>query len=174
MKVAVFLTAAREPADLLLRLASTRWPGATIVAFANDEDREWLAARHRSIELRRDKPPGGKLTFVEALRGEAFDRVLVAWHGGERLQPLRLVALALGCPVLAIDDRGRERRVAWWQPWTWGPHLLQRGLRADPLQAARLAAACYRATIGLLLAVLWLPLRLLLARVAGRGPGPAA
>lgn len=173
MKVAVFATAAREAADELLRLARARWPQAILVAFANDEDREWLAARHPTVELHRDKPPGGKLAFVKALRREGFDQALVAWHGGERFQPLRLVALAVGGPVLAIDDRGRERRVTWWQPWTWGPHLLQRGLRADPLQVARLVAACYRVTFGLVLALLWLPLRLLLVRWPRR-TGPAA
>jgi len=174
MKVAVFLTTDREAADQLLARVRADWPDAAIVGFANDEDREWLAARHAAIELRRDKPPGGKPAFVKSLRREAFDRVVVAWHGGERFQPLRLVALALGRPALAIDDRGRERRVIWWQPWTWAPHLLRRGLRADPLYVARLAASCYRASIGLLLALVWLPLRLLGARAHRRRPGPAA
>ncbi len=174
MKVAVFLTADRQAADQLLTRVRFDWPDAVIVGFANDEDRQWLAARHAGVELRRDKPPGGKLAFVQALRRETFDRVVVAWFGGERFQPLRLVALALGCPVSAIDDRDRQRAVTWWQPWTWGPHLLRRGLRADPLHLARLAAACYRATIGLVLALVWLPLRLLLLRASGRGPGGAA
>lgn len=174
MKVALFLTAPRAAADELLQRSRARWPDATLVAFANDEDREWLAARHPDAELRRDKPPGGKVAFVRALRREAFDRVVVAWHGGERFQPLRLVALALGRPVHAFDERARERRVVWWQPWTFGPHLLRRGVALDPLQVARWLAAGYRATIGLLLALLLLPLRLLLARAHRRGPGRAA
>lgn len=174
MRLAVFLTAEREAADRLLARVRADWPDAAVVALANDEDREWLAARHAGVELRRDKPAGGKLAFVKAMRRESFDLVVVAWHGGERLQPLRLVALALGSPVRVSDERGRLRAVAWWQPWTWAPHLLRRGLGADPLHVARLGAACYRATLGLLLAIVWLPLRLLLARSARRGPGRAA
>lgn len=174
MKVALFLTTGRAEADALLGRCRARWPDATLVAFANDEDREWLAAQHAGVELRRDKPPGGKKAFVEALRREAFDQVVVAWHGGERFQPLRLVALLLGRPVLALDERRRERRVAWWQPWTWGPHLLRRGLTLDPLLVARWLATCYRSTVGLLLALLWLPLRLAAARSHRRPPGRAA
>lgn len=172
MKVAVFFTCERAAAAALLQQLRERWPDAHVVAYANDEDREPLARCHPAVEFRRDKPAGGKAAFVKALRAAGFDRVVVAWHGGERFQPLRLVALLLDRPVLAVDERGRERVVALWRPWTWGPHLLRRGLTADPLFVARCAAACYRATIGLVLAVVWLPLRLLLARV-GR-PGPAA
>ncbi|MBX3462796.1 MAG: hypothetical protein KF830_06470 [Planctomycetes bacterium] len=170
----MFLTTGRAAADELLGRVRARWSMADVVAFANDEDRDWLRARHPDVDLRRDKPPGGKVAFVRALRREAFAEVVVAWHGGERLQPLRLVALALGRRAVAIDERGRERRVAWWAPWSWGPHLLRRGVTADPLQVARLGAAAYRATIGLLLAVAWLPLRLWLLRGRRHRPGRAA
>lgn len=165
MKVAVFLTTDRERADRLLTEVCAAAPGAAVVAFANDGDRDWLAARHAPVELRRDKPPGGKLAFVRALRREGFGRCVVAWHGGERLLPLRAVALLLGCPTEVHDERGRTRPVGWWQPWTWGPHLLRRGLTADPLFVARCAAACYRGTLGLAIALVWLPLRLALARL---------
>lgn len=164
MKVAVFLTCERAAALELLAAVCARWLDATVVAFANDEDRAALQAAAPGIEFRRDKPPGGRLQFVRALRGERFDRAVVAWHGGERFQPLRVVALAIGCPVLAIDERGRERSVGWWRPWSWLPHLVRRGLRADALQVARAAAAVYRATVGLLLSIVWLPLRALLPR----------
>lgn len=164
MKVAVFLTCERAAAFDLLAAVRARWLDATVVAFANDEDRAALQAAAPGIEFRRDKPPGGKLRFVRALRGEQFDRAVVAWHGGERLQPLRLVALAIGCPVLALDERSRERAVAWWQPWSWAPHLVRRGLRADALQAARVVAMLYRSTVGLCVSIVWLPLRALLPR----------
>ncbi len=168
MKVAVFLTAERDAAVALLASCRARWPAAALVAFANDEDRVWIGDRSPGVELRRDKPPGGKLRFVRALRAERFDQVAVAWHGGERFQPLRLVALLLGAPTLAVDDRGRERRVVWWQPWTWAGHAARRVLKADPLAVARGLAASYRATLGALLAVFWLPLRLLLVRLGLR------
>ncbi|MBL8749757.1 MAG: hypothetical protein JNK78_11400, partial [Planctomycetes bacterium] len=57
---------------------------------------------------------------------------------------------------------------AWWQPWRWGPHLLRRAARTDALQFARFAAAMYRSTLGALIAVFWIPLRLLIARLAAR------
>ncbi|MBL9078479.1 MAG: hypothetical protein JNL08_13300 [Planctomycetes bacterium] len=169
----MFLTCDRAAADALLARVRARWPDALLVGFANDEDRDWLAARHATVELRRDKPPGGRLAFVRALRRERFAEVVVAWHGGERLQPLRLAALALGRLALATDERGNERRVGWWRPWTWGPHLLRRGLTADPLFVARCLAACYRATLGLVLALVWLPLRLAVLRLCGRPGRPA-
>ncbi|MBL8750984.1 MAG: hypothetical protein JNK78_17625 [Planctomycetes bacterium] len=168
MRVALFLTADRAGASALLAAARARWPGATFVAFANDEDRAALQMAAPGIEFRRDKPAGGKAAFVKSLRAERFDHVVVAWHGGERVQPLRVVALLLGAPVLVRDERGRETTVAWWQPWRWGPHLLRRAARTDALQFARAAAAAYRATVGALVAVVWIPLRLLIARLAVR------
>ncbi|HEX5050615.1 MAG TPA: hypothetical protein VFZ65_02475 [Planctomycetota bacterium] len=159
MKVAAFLTAERAAATALLAAWRARWPDARFTAFANDEDRAALQAGAPGVEFRRDKPPGGKLAFVRALRREGFSQVLVAWHGGERVLPLRVAALLLGCPVLAVDERGRERAVALRRPWTWMPHLLRRAVRTDALQFARLAAAGYRCTLGVLVAVVWLPLR---------------
>lgn len=165
MKIALFLTTGRQAARELLTMVRTRWPSATVVAFANDEDRSVLQRAAPGVEIRRDKPPGGKWAFVRGLRGERFDLAVAAWHGGERLQPLRVAAMLLGCPLLAIDERGKERRLAWWQPWRWGMHLARRALRTDALQLARGAAAAYRATCGALIAIVWLPVRLVLARL---------
>jgi hypothetical protein len=164
MKVAVFLTCDRAAAFALLATCRARWLDATLIAFANDEDRAALQTDAPGIEFRRDKPPGGKLAFVRALRQERFDLAVAAWHGGERLQPLRVAALLLGCRTLVVDERGRETTVAWWQPWRWGVHLVRRALRTDALQFARAAAAVWRWTVGLLIAVLWLPLRASLPR----------
>jgi hypothetical protein len=165
MKVAVFLTAERAAAIALLQRVRARWPDAVLVAFANDVDRTAIAAAVPGVDVRRDKPAGGRLAFVRTLRGERFARVVVAWHGGDRFQPLRLASLWLGAPVLAIDERGRERAVRWWAPWTFLPHLVRRGVELDALALGRLAAACYRATVGLLVAIVWLPLRLRLERM---------
>jgi hypothetical protein len=164
MRVAVFLTTGRDAAVDLLRRVRRHHPDARLVAFANDEDRAALQRAAPEVEFRRDKPPGGRAAFVRALRAERFDRAAVAWHGGERFQPLRVVALLLGAPVLVVDERGREQVVRLGRPWTWLPHLLRRGLRTDALQYARLAAACYRVTVGALIAAVWLPLRLLATR----------
>lgn len=159
MKIALFATTTREEAEELVRSTRARWPDAELVVFANDSDRAALPAHATGATFRPDKPAGGKVAFVRALRAERFDLAIAAWHGGERLQPLRVVALLLGCRVLAHDERGRERAVAWWQPWTWGGHLVRRAARTDTLQFARIAGAVYRATVGLLVALVWLPVR---------------
>ncbi|MEO6595473.1 MAG: hypothetical protein ABIP94_12035 [Planctomycetota bacterium] len=159
MRVAAFLTADRTAAISLLAAWRVLWPQAEFVVFANDEDRATLQASAPGVEFRRDKPPTGKLAFVRALRREGFSQVAVAWHGGERILPLRVVALLLGCPVLAVDERGRERAVGLWRPWTWLPHLLRRAACTDALQYSRLAAAGYRCSVGLLVAMVRLPLR---------------
>jgi hypothetical protein len=169
MKIALFATTERPAAGELVGTVRARWPDASLVVFANDQDRAALQAAAPGVAFRRDKPPGGKVSFVKALRAERFDLVVVAWHGGERIQPLRVVALLIGCRALVFDERGRERMVAWWQPWRWGAHLLRRGLRADALQVARAAAMVYRWTLGAVLALVWLPLRALLGRLGG-GP----
>lgn len=169
MKIALFATTGRPAAAELVRTVRARWPDAALVVFANDQDRAALQADTPGVAFRRDKPPGGKVSFVKSLRAERFDLVVVAWHGGERIQPLRVVALLLGCRALVFDERGRERTVAWWQPWRWGAHLLRRGLCADALQVARAAAMVYRWTLGAVLALVWLPLRALLGRLGG-GP----
>jgi len=163
-RIAVFLTTERQAAGELLATCRRRWPDATIVAFANDDDRAALQAAAPGLEVRRDKPPGGKVAFVRALRRERFDLAVAAWHGGERLQPLRTVALLLGCPALVVDERGRETTLVWWQPWRWAPHLFRRALRTDALQFARAVAAVYRATLGLVVSCVWLPLRLVMPR----------
>lgn len=159
-KVAVFLTTERAAAIELLATCRRRWPDAALVAFANDEDRAALqAVAPPNVAFRRDKPPGGKVAFVRALRDERFDRVVTAWHGGERLQPLRVVALLLGRAANVFDERGRETELGWWQPWRWGPHLVRRALRTDALTFARAVAVVWRATIGLAIACVWLPIR---------------
>lgn len=163
-KIAVFLTTERAAAVELLAACCRRWPEATLVAFANDDDRAALQATAPGVEFRRDKPPGGKVAFVRALRAERFDRAVAAWHGGERLQPLRVVAALLGCPVVVFDERGRETEFGWWQPWRWAPHSVRRAMRTDALQLARAAAAVWRATFGLVISFVWLPIRLRIPR----------
>lgn len=167
MKIALFATTDRDAAVELTRAVTARWPDAALVVFANDETRGALMAAAPSVECRRDKPAGGKLAFVRALRAERFDLSIAAWHGGDRLQPLRVVALLLGCRAMAIDERGRERTVAWWRPWTWAGHVARRAAAIDALHWARGAAALYRATLGFLVAVVWLPVRAM-ARRRGR------
>jgi hypothetical protein len=157
MRVALFLTTELAGAMALVGRVRQQFPGATVTAFVRDEHREALAPLLTECDVRRDKPAGGKLQFVRALRRERFDAAVVAWHGGERLQPLRLVALVCGARrVVAVDERWVERDVCWYRPWTWAGHALRRLAHSKPMAVLRLGAAVYRCTIGLAVAVILL------------------
>ena len=155
MRIALFLTAERAGAVELARRVREQYSDAEIEAFVRDEDRDVLAPHLDGCAIRRDKPAGGKVAFVRGLRRERFDLLIVAWYGGERFQPLRLVALIAGARrVRAVDERGREGHVAWYLPWTWIGHVLRRSSRLDALTVLRGGAACYRLTIGALIAAI--------------------
>jgi hypothetical protein len=159
VKLALFLTTELGPARVLLDRVLDRHPDEVPSVFVRDEHRAPLAGDLEHCDVRRDKPAGGKVAFVRALRRERFDRLIVAWHGGERPQPLRLVALFAGArQVIAVDEFGRERVVVWWQPWTWGLHALRRASEVKAATVARWLAACYRATVGFVLAAVALSL----------------
>jgi hypothetical protein len=151
VRIALFLTTELGPARVLLDKVLDRHEGEVPSVFVRDEHCAPLAADLEHCDVRRDKPAGGKVAFVRALRRERFDLLLVAWHGGERFQPLRFVALFAGArQVIAVDEFGRERVVVWWQPWTWGLHALRRATEVKAASVARWIAALYRATVGLL------------------------
>jgi hypothetical protein len=157
MKIALFATTEAAPALALLAHVRQRHPGAAIAAFVRDEHRDELAPALHGCDVRRDKPAGGRAAFVRALRRERFDLAVVAWHGGERFQPLRLVALVCGArAVVAVDEAMRERQVALLRPWTWAGHALRRLAQVRAVTLLRAAAACYRATIGAVVAAVWL------------------
>ncbi len=159
MKIGLFLTTDLGAALELLARVRREAPDAQLAVFVKDDHRDDLAWALHGCEVRRDKPLGGKLAFVRALRRERFDRLIVAWHGGERFQPLRLVALWCGArEVVAIDEHGQERVVRWYAPQTWVAHAVRRLQRARAATLLRLAARAYRLTIGVVVAsVLLLP-----------------
>ena len=169
MKVALFLTTERGPAVALAKRVHEQHPNADLSIFVRDEDRSLMADTFPDAEIRRDKPAGSKKAFVAALRRERFDHLVVAWYGGERPQPLRLVAMFAGARrVLAVDETGREFRVAWYLPWTWGIHTARRLAKMDTWALLRACGAFYRATLGLVVA----SVRLLVFRLSGpRLPG---
>jgi len=171
VRIALFATTEAPQALALLAHVRRRHPGAAIAAFVRDEHRVELAQALQGCDVRRDKPAGGRVAFVRALRRERFDLAVVAWHGGERLQPLRLVALLCGArAVVAVDETMRERQVALLRPWTWAGHALRRLARVRAVTWLCAAAACYRVTFGALVAALWLLPAALRWRF-GRGPG---
>ena len=154
MKCALFLTTEAGPALRLLAQLRREFPGEALVVFVRDDHRDELAAALAGCDVRRDKAVGGKVAFVRALRKERFDRIVVAWHDGERFQPLRLVALLGGArQVVAIDERGREWVVRWHAPWTWIGHALRRLSHLRAVTVLRVVAGCYRATVGVAFAV---------------------
>lgn len=171
MKVALFLTTELEPARALAQQVRRDHAEATVHVYVRDEQREPLAAELAGWDVRRDKPAGGRLRFVRALRRERYDRVVVAWHGGERWLPLRLLAPFVGArQVLAGDERGRWRTVRWHAPWTWAGHVARRAAGVKVLTVLRVVATCYRRTLGALIATL-LALPMALALVLGALPG---
>lgn len=154
MKAVAFLTG--DGADLLqpAMAARTLLPGADLVLFVRDDDRATAQAAFPHAALRRDKPVGGKLAFIRSLRAERFDLTVVAWQGGERTQPMKVVALFCGgARTIVLDRRGRQRRIRWWQPWTWAGLLAQAVLRTDPMLMVAALCALYRGSIGLLVAL---------------------
>jgi hypothetical protein len=176
MRIAVLLTTTPEQAALMLQRLRGRHPGSQFIAFVRDEDRAPLRKALQGCDVRRDKPAGGRLRFLRALRREAFDLLVVAWTGGERWQPLRAAALFAGArQLLVVDERGREWPVRWYLPWTWAGHSLRRLAAIKGIALVRAAAAAYRATLGLgfatlslLLFALLRPLRLLRLGRPGR------
>ncbi|MBK8095787.1 MAG: hypothetical protein IPK26_01685 [Planctomycetes bacterium] len=157
MKAVAFLTGEGDALLQPATIARSRLPDAKLVLFVRDDDRAVAAAAFPDAELRRDKATGGKLAFVRALRAERFDLTVVAWQGGERTQPMKLVALlAGGVRTFVLDRRGRQRLIRWWQPWTWAGLLLQAAMNTDPLLVVAALCAAYRMTIGVVVAVPWL------------------
>lgn len=154
-RIAVFLTAEVDPARTLLGRILDRHPDDVVVAYVS-VDAKWLMKDDLEYcVVRPDKPVGGKAAFVRALRRDAFDVLYVAWHGGDRPQPLRLVALIAGAKrTVAIDEFDREFAVSLWRPSTWLRHAIRRATAIKVLAIARWVAAGYRCSFGLLVAAL--------------------
>lgn len=149
MKAAMMLTTESEEALAMARRLRAGMPDADWTAFVRDDDRETLLPALIGCRICSDKPRGSKLSFLRDLRAQRFDVVFVAWHGGERPQPLKLVALCMGAKdVIACDVGGRSFSVRWWAPWTWAEHALRRLGQLRVLRALRVCASLYRATLG--------------------------
>ena len=170
MNAIFFLTpAAAEQAPALFAAFRARVAAdAAVTVVAGDADRARLRSELPGCVVLPDKPAGGRRAFVRDLRRRRFDVALVAWTGGETFQPMRLVALSAGArSVQVIDERGRWFAVRWHAPWPLLRHALRRlaGTKTDTL--LRAAAALYRWSFGLLLALpllAWRCLRLPPAR----------
>lgn len=132
----------------LLRSWRSRHQDCRWTVVVRDDDRGPLAAELAGLDVRRDKPAGGKWAFVQALRAERFDLLVVAWHGGERFQPLRLAALFCGARrLVVVDDRGREFAGGLLQSGCWR-HGLRRLAGLQAIAIVRGLAAVYRSTLG--------------------------
>jgi hypothetical protein len=175
MQVICFATPrAEESAAPLVAAFRTRVPvDAVVTVVAGDQDRALWRSEFAGCEVVPDKPAGSKFAFVRELRRRRFDLALVAWTGGDRFRPMRLVALLAGARrVLVLDERGRWFAARGLWPWAMCRHALRRlaGTKADT--CLRGLAAVYRWSVGLCLALpilAWRCLRLPPAR-----PGPRA
>lgn len=132
---------------------------ATWTVFAHAAHLDRLATAFPDCVFRPGKPAGSRLGFLRAVRREGFDLVVVTWHGGERLEPLRVAALFAGARrTVACDERDHCFAVGWYLPWTWGRHALRRLVDVRGATILLLLAASYRATLGIMVAVLALSL----------------
>lgn len=157
MKAILLLTTELEPARAMLAEWRSREPAARWTVLVRDEHRAPLHEELAGCDVRRDKPAGPALAFVRALRAERFDLLVVAWHGGERPQPLRLVAPLLGARrAVALDERGRSIDLRPWRPFGALRHGVRRLAAIKALRGAQLLCAAYRSTVGWLLGGLWL------------------
>ncbi len=157
MKAAMMLTTDGDNALAMAVRLRAGLPNAQWTAFVCDENRERLLPALVGCVIRSDKPRGSKLAFLRGLRAQAFEVAFVAWHGGERPQPLKLAALACGAKdLVAIDDSGREFAVRWWAPWTFAEHAVRRLGQTRVLRALRLCATLYRVTVGRLVQLVML------------------
>lgn len=159
MKAAMVLTAEPDQAFSVARQLREGMPEASWLAFVRDDDREALLPALVGCRICSDKPRGSKLAFLRDLRRQRIDVAFVAWHGGERPQPMKLAILFVGAKdVTAIDETGRAFAVQWWAPWTWGGHAIRRLGQMRVLRVLRLFASTYRRTLGALArAVVLLP-----------------
>jgi hypothetical protein len=149
MRAVMMLTTGFEEAFAMARRLREGMPEAEWTAFVCDDDREALLPALVGCVIRSDKPRGSKLRFLRGLRAQRFDVAFVAWHGGERPQPLKFAALACGAKdVVAVDEVGRSFAVRWWAPWTWAGHAVRRLGQLRVLRALRFFANAYRATVG--------------------------
>lgn len=95
--------AAREPLVALLR----EHGGSLPVIYLRDRDRKGLAEALRGHDLRSDKPPGGRLAFVRALRAEGGELAVALWLGHDEYWPAKaLFLLARARRKVAVTERG--------------------------------------------------------------------
>ncbi len=175
MKAILLLTTELEPARAMLAEWRAREPAARWTVLVRDEHRAPLQAALAGCEVRRDKPAGSAAAFVKAIRAERFDLLVVAWHGGERRQPLRLVAPLLGARrAVATDERGRTIDLRPWRPFGVLRHGARRLAAMKARRAAVLGCAAYRSTVGWLLGGSWLAVSFLCAVLRRRPRRPTA
>lgn len=149
MKAAMVLTSEPEQALSVARQLREGMPEASWLAFVRDDDREVLLPALVGCRICSDKPRGSKLAFLMELRRQRLDVAFVAWHGGDRPQPMKLAILFSGAAdVMAIDETGRAFAVKWWAPWTWCGHAIRRLGQMPVLRVLRLFASMYRLSVG--------------------------
>jgi len=95
--------AAREPLAAILR----EHAGAAPIVYLRDRDRSGLAAVLEGRDLRSDKPGGGRLAFVRALRAEGAELAVALWLGHDEYWPAKaLFLLARAKRKVAVTERG--------------------------------------------------------------------
>lgn len=149
---------ADQVADMLVA-ARARWPAEALTVVVRASQVHALADLLQGARVLLDKPAGGRLAFVRALREPGFAHGLVAWTGAFNYWPSKLAfALARVAQREVVTERGSFG-------WSWRQaiaHLVWR------------AKAPVHATAGMPPGIAW-PLALvlcLLRATLGRILGP--
>jgi hypothetical protein len=142
MNAACFIAGAGEIACAAARRITAAVPNARWTLVCRPEATQALAEILRPIESLTDKPIGGRLRAIRALRSRRFDLVVLTWldlPGGARLSALGLLAGGRRCLVLERDGRllplTPTRADLWRAVWRrlrlgpTAPDLLSAGLR---------------------------------------------
>ena len=122
-RVLVVLSGHTEQVLPLLRAARARWSSDAITVVLRASQGEAFGALLQGVTVLADKPTGGRVAFVRALRREVFDQGIVAWTGAFNFWPSKLAfALARVRTRELFTERGT-------QPWrlaTIAKHLTWR------------------------------------------------
>ena len=106
-RVLIALSGPPEQVVHMLAAARERWPDAALTVLLRASQQEAFAPLLAGTKVLHDKPAGGRVAFLRALRREAFDFGVVAWTGAFSYWPSKLAfALARVRVRDVVTERG--------------------------------------------------------------------
>lgn len=153
-RVVIFASAPAAAAAGPLRLLLEEHRAAGPIVYLRDRDRRELGAVLDGVDVRSDKPAGGRMRFVRSLRAEPVDLAIALWLGHDEYWPAKaLFWLCRAREKHALDERSKTpTRVS----GLFGAlrHMVWRRKHRVPSPYGRggllraLVRFCYRATLG--------------------------